>query len=573
MGLIALVLVILLVGYYLGWTTDWALSLGEKFPDTDFSWLINEDKLDEVMNNRLLRALKAEEEEEQNRLKAAEAEENRLNLEAEADLRVNLDREQLQNSKYFGVSDVLLPYSFAEYDETRKLLSGFSDALSVPLSIDNGTIRNAQPVSGDPVASGTTPSDILWQVGSEWMRNPVTADAAAQALIEVKLASTGKSLGRDINPFIADFVSQNDENMQKTAEGYRGWEEYLRERTVKVQRSLDDSTYTTEDVKEIYLTTYYRETVAFMAQVLDNLVYFGTTNKSPTMHWSLNSLEAHDYARRGEKQTTEETKLWYLFGYVRKDGRVEFIIGINRFDRRLGIFPTDTPEPEPETPPVVNPPETEPPETEPPQQWTPPETEPPQPWTPPETNPPETEPPQPWTPPETNPPETKPPETQPPETKPPETNPPETKPPETKPPETEPRKDPTKIPTVQTDPQGGGRVILTDPEPPSRFQPTEPTPTSPPIIWQPPEEEAETQREETQPPAHYSPETDWCYDPDGDPAVHDETLPLPETQYYWEDEDGKPGDGSRPYNETEVELETDKLNTGFDDDWGNIFAP
>ncbi len=328
LGSIILVLAIFFaISFATGWTNNWANALETRFPGTSFNWLRNQSKNANAEGAAL-------------GYETDEMLEARYIAEAEEGLRVDLNEDQLKSNRFFtGTTDLFFPYSFTEYDAMRVQTSGFSDALTLPIGIQpNWTI--VEPSS---------PEEIIWQTASEWMHNPVSANAAAQAFCRVTMASTGKSVGIDINPFIKERIVDHDQAaLSNTEQGYRGWEDVLRRRTViNADGSVSEERYIIEE-RRVY--------VAFMAQILDNLVYMGETNDAPLYHYPLESVQVMDIYRMAFESTTPETKTWYLFGYLRKDGKIEFIIGINKYDRRLGIFPVTTPvNPTPTVPPQVTP--------------------------------------------------------------------------------------------------------------------------------------------------------------------------------------------------------------------------
>ena len=465
------------IAYATGLTNKWADSLEASHPGWNLSWLRNASGMSD--GERLL---------------LAEQQEAELNAEAAERLRVNLTRDQLlQNRFYTGTSDLLYTYSFTEFDATRRAMTGFSDAVTLPFDLTHeGQADFAE--------------DILWQAGTEWMHNPVSADMAAQVFCEVTMASTGQSLGRDINPFIGQFVDTNTAAMRVTEVGYRGWETWIRERQQTQNGALVVDT-TGTPIMEKYLIPEYRETVAFMTHILDNLVYVGETTQAPLKHWPLHSEQVFDAYRRTEASTSPETKLWYLFAYLRKDGRVEFLIGFNKFDRRMAIFPIQPVAPA--TPVPVDPTPTAPVET--PTPTNPPEVTPtpvvptPTPVVPTPTPVPPTPTPVPPTP----------------------TPVPPT--PTPVPPTPEPTKNPDDDRVVDPEPgdQGTGPADVTQTEEPARIQPTEPpAPSTPPRTVEEDRPSQQTPASTPAPTAVVNPQTEDCYVP-GSEIRDDQATPPP----------------------------------------------
>ena len=468
LGSIILVLAIFFaISFATGWTNNWANVLETRFPGTSFNWLRNQSK----DANAEGAALDYE---------TDEMLEARYIAEAEEGLRVNLNEDQLKSNRFFtGTTDLFFPYSFTEYDAMRVQTSGFSDALTLPIGIQpNWTI--VEPSS---------PEEIIWQTASEWMHNPVSANAAAQAFCRVTMASTGKSVGIDINPFIKERIIDHDQAaLSNTEQGYRGWEDVLRRRTViNADGSVSEERYIIEE-RRVY--------VAFMAQILDNLVYMGETNDAPLYHYPLESVQVMDIYRMAFESTTPETKTWYLFGYLRKDGKIEFIIGINKYDRRLGIFPVTTPvNPTPTVPPQVTP-------TPAPTPTNPPPVTP----TPTPVDPTPTPTPTPVTP-----------------------TPTPTLTPVTPTPTPAPTKNPEDDRVIDPEPgdQGTGPADVTQTEPPERAQPTEPpAPTNPPRTVE--EDKPSQQTQAPAPTAVVDPKKDDCYVPGSE--TRDDTQPAAPVQ-------------------------------------------
>lgn len=358
--------------------------------------------------------------------------------------RIDLVAERLNNfSLYRETSNDLLPYSFFEYDAYCLEHCGFSDAASIPLDYDR-------------VSEETIGQDIIRQVGEHAIGDPVYSDMIAQALTKLKLASSGQTIGGDINGFIKDKVDLNTERLAEAEyaeEGYRGWENFIGVEVV-TENGVKKSTRNIVLPEQVEFTAY-------MMTLFENVTYVGTTTESPTYHWRLDREKIDDYVRRDEIANYEEHELWHLFTFVNKGGQREFLIGFNEKDLRIGIWEFNF---EPETNPPTVPQETTPepgtgePGTTP---YVPP-------YIPPETTP--------YIPEETTTPE--------PETTTPE---PETTTPE---PQTEPQKRPEEIVSPERDPQCGGQADVNNPEPPERFQPNEPTQ---PATTAPPQTQPATQ--------------------------------------------------------------------------------
>lgn len=220
---------------------------------------------------------------------------NDANLGKYNNLVVDLDRLNLPNN-----SREFIDYSMPNRSEERVEKSGFSDAVSMPFK-------------------DKSEKALYEELKDEILRNPVLGDMVARGLSSLK--ADGKTVV-EWNPWIKDFIGKTDQAMKlDLIQKPRGMEIWL--------TCTGDGT--------ILVTEKYFRYAAGLDAILDRLVKVGIDNPKSVENYCL-PLVVLASNTRTEKADYQEDKEAFILKYVRKDGKVEFIIGFNLKDKRIEIF-------------------------------------------------------------------------------------------------------------------------------------------------------------------------------------------------------------------------------------------
>lgn len=109
--------------------------------------------------------------------------------------------------------------------------------------------------------------------------------------------------------------------------------------------------------KDIMVTRHVAEIAAHVIALLDQMSIKGVTTRTSIHNWEI-PLIAEDSRTRTQESTTQESRPALLFTYVNKGGKEVIAIGVNLYDQRAEIFPTNVkeePAKQKETPPQDQP--------------------------------------------------------------------------------------------------------------------------------------------------------------------------------------------------------------------------
>ena len=300
-----------------------------------------------------------------------------------------VDLDQTVIDERFGhYSRYVLRSSWPSLANIRARYSGFDDAVSLPLAVDqawfdaanhwspsqtvtnpDGTTStitdeaaiNAALQAREDYLDGLSDTDRLRyyreQIYNEILRNPIYGDMVARFFLEDELIAAHN------REWIQEFVDQTDAAYAAPDDQPQGIEYWLQY----------DPAHTGDDRNQYLMTTdAYYQYAARLCLVLEYFSDEGVSSPTADEHYCLPS-DAEITQLRTEKADYREAEAAYLLVYKTKDGQVADRFGFNLLDRRVERpevaqptpaptpAPTKTPAPTPTPTPTPPPPSPPPP--------------------------------------------------------------------------------------------------------------------------------------------------------------------------------------------------------------------
>ena len=286
-----------------------------------------------------------------------------------------VDLDQTVIDERFGhYSRYVLRSSWPSLANIRARYSGFDDAVSLPLAVDQAwfdaanhwspsqTVTNPDGTTStitDEVAinaalqaredylDGLSDTDRLRyyreQIYNEILRNPIYGDMVARFFLEDELIAAHN------REWIQEFVEQTDAAYAAPDDQPQGIEYWLQY----------DPAHTGDDRNQYLMTTdAYYQYAARLCLVLEYFSDEGVSSPTADEHYCLPS-DAEITQLRTEKADYREAEAAYLLVYKTKDGQVADRFGFNLLDRRVErpevAQPTPAPTPAPTKTPAKTP--------------------------------------------------------------------------------------------------------------------------------------------------------------------------------------------------------------------------
>ena len=286
---------------------------------------------------------------------------------------VDLDRTVI-DERFGHYSRYVLRSSWPSLANIRARYSGFNDAVSLPLAVDqawfdaanhwspsqtvtnpDGTTStitdeaaiNAALQAREDYLDGLSDTDRLRyyreQIYNEILRNPIYGDMVARFFLEDELIAAHN------REWIQEFVDQTDAAYAAPDDQPQGIEYWLQY----------DPAHTGDDRNQYLMTTdAYYQYAARLCLVLEYFSDEGVSSPTADEHYCL-PPDAEITQLRTEKADYREAEAAYLLVYKTKDGQVADRFGFNLLDRRIErpevAQPTPAPTPAPTKTPAKTP--------------------------------------------------------------------------------------------------------------------------------------------------------------------------------------------------------------------------